>query len=149
MDNKLQVGIYIYIYRYIDNRFKTAGSSRSSDFYYDIPESRSIGDNVICYVDNVVIPNSWKAIDAYHNCLYIKRANIVRGNLVTIFKIVTLTENNYNTLTLRDELQAQLSNAFGGSILRTLTYGQVLLRYNIGTNSDNITIRCFFLQTMN
>ena len=55
---------------YIDSRFKAASSESHSDFHYDLPQSISLPDNVICYVDNIVIPNSWKTIDANNNKLY-------------------------------------------------------------------------------
>jgi len=136
MDNKLQIRKI-----YIDSRFKTAGSRSNSDFYIDLPESISIPNDIVCFVDNVVIPNSWKTIDSYNNKLYVKRTSTGAG-VINTYKIITLTENNYSATTLRTELQTQLNNEFDGTDC-TVTYDQVLLRYSIDTNLSNVTIRFF------
>jgi len=107
MDNKLQIRKI-----YIDSRFKTPGSKSSSDFYIDLPESISIPDNTVCFIDNVVIPNSWKTIDSSNNKLYVKRTATGTG-VINLFKVITLTENSYSATTLRAELQTQLNNEFG------------------------------------
>ena len=83
-------------------------------------------------IDNVVIPNSWKTIDAYNNKLYVKRtATGGTGGFIDIFKIITLTENSYSATTLRTELQTQLNREFGGTTAITVTYDQVLLRFSL------------------
>ena len=135
MENKLQIRKI-----YIDSRFKTAGSKSSSDFYIDLPESISIPDNTVCFVDNVVIPNSWKTIDAYNNKLYVRRTKIVSGTLSHVYKVIQLAENNYSATTLRDHLTTQLNNAFGGPTAISIVYDQVLLRFDIKTNDLNIKL---------
>ena len=72
MDNKLQIRKIC-----IDSRFKTPGSKSSSDFYIDLPETISIPNDTVCFVDNVVIPNSWKTIENYDNKLYVKKRRLV------------------------------------------------------------------------
>ena len=62
MDNKLQIRKI-----YVDSRFETAGNASSNDFEYDLPESISLPDNVICYLDDIVIPHSQKTIAEYNN----------------------------------------------------------------------------------
>ena len=137
MDNKLQVRKI-----YIDSRFKTSGSKSSSDFYIDLPENISLPNETVCFVDNVVIPNSWKTVDAYNNKLYVKRTATGGSGAIDTFKIISLSENNYSPTTLKTELQTQLNNEFVGTDA-TVTYDQVLLRFNIDTNLSNVTIRFF------
>ena len=131
MDNKLSIR------KCIDSKFKTAGSHSNSDFYIDLPESISIPDNTVCFADNVVIPNSWKTVDAYNNKLYVRRTKIASGNLSQIYKIIELSENNYSATTLRDHLTTLLNDAFGGTTAITIMYDQVLLRFEIKTNDAN------------
>jgi len=136
MENKLQVRKI-----YIDSRFKSPSSRGNSDFIIDLPENISLPNDTVCFVDNVVIPNSWKTIDASNNKLYVKRTATGAG-VINTYKIITLSENNYSATTLRTELQTQLNNEFDGTDA-TITYDQVLLRYNIDTNLANVTIRFF------
>jgi len=39
----------------------------------------------VCFVDKVAIPNSWKAVDAYSNKLYVRRTKLVSGTLSHIY----------------------------------------------------------------
>jgi len=121
---------------FVDSRFKTPKSASNSDFEYEIPQSVSLPDNTICYLDNIVIPNAWKTIDENNNKLYV-RGTTSSGNNDAI---VGLAPNNYNTTTLRDELQKQLRVVYGNNV--NVTYDQVLLKYSIKA-SDVITFRFF------
>ena len=58
----------------------------------------------MCFVDNVVIPNSWNTVDAYNNKLYVRRTKIASGTLSQMYKVIEFAENNYSPTTLRDHL---------------------------------------------
>jgi len=134
---------------YIDSRFKAATSESHSDFHYDLPQSISLPDNVICYVDNIVIPNSWKTIDANNNKLYARLTVYPSGGggaPVKTSRIITLTENIYNAQTLRTELATQLSAAFAPTSV-AITYDQVLLKYTIEPGGTGNTTRWLKLYT--
>lgn len=114
---------------FVDSRFKTPKSPSNSDFEYEIPQSVSLPDNTICYIDNIVIPNSWKTIDANNNRLYV-RTTIYGGpnnQPMTGDRIVLLTPNNYNTTALRAELAEPFKYTNG----ITVTYDQGALRYDL------------------
>jgi len=122
---------------FVDSRFKTAKSNSNSDFEYEIPQSVSLPDATICYLDNIVIPNSWQTIDDNNNRLYVR----VKTGTTNNDAIVGLTANNYSTSTLRAEIETQLRQVYGNSI--SVTYDQVLLRYKISSSDANKTIRLF------
>jgi len=128
---------------FVDSRFKTAKSNSNSDFEYEIPQSVSLPDATICYLDNIVIPNSWKTIDSNNNRLYVRvsAAGPPGQAPANNDAIVGLTANNYSTTTLRVEIEAQLRQVYGNSI--SVTYDQVLLRYKISSSDANKTIRLF------
>jgi len=94
MDNKLQSRKF-----YIDRRFKTPESLSSSDVYVDLQDRVSIPNDTVCFVDNVVIPNRWKTVDAYNNKLYVRRTRSVSGTMSHIYKVIELTENKYSPTT--------------------------------------------------
>ena len=121
---------------FVDSRFKTAKSASHSDFEYEIPQSVSLPDNTICYLDNIVIPNSWKTIDENNNRLYV-RGTTSSGNNDAI---IGLTTNNYNTTTLREELQKLLRLVYGDTVV--VAYNQVLLKYSV-SSTQAITFKFF------
>ncbi len=57
---------------YIDTRFKTKDSISDSEFKYELNQSISLPDNCVCFVDDVIIPNSWYTIDENNNKLYVR-----------------------------------------------------------------------------
>ena len=95
------------------------------------------------FVDNVVIPNSWKTVDASNNKLYVRRPKLVSGTLSHVNQVIELAENNYSATTIRYHLTTQLNNAFGGTPAITIIYDQVLLRFDIKTNDANTKLRFY------
>jgi len=73
--------------------------------------------------------------------LYCRKVATGSGAPVITDKIITLTENNYNVTTLRDELSTKLTAEFGSGF--TVTYDQILLRYNIDLSASNLSFRIF------
>lgn len=88
-------------------------------FQYDLPEAIGLPD-VICNLDNLLIPNSWKTIAAYKYKHDVKRmATSPTRGAVDNDKIIILTET-YNAQTLRDDSLSNLNTAYG--IGFTMTY---------------------------
>jgi len=121
---------------FVDSRFKAAKSNSHSDFEYEIPQSVSLPDNTICYLENIVIPNSWKKMDTNNQLLYVRyTTNGGPQNLpMASDRIISLTPKNYNTSSLRAESLTNFS--FMGTDY-TIGYGQVLLRYKIDTGAPS------------
>ncbi len=71
--NKSSGNIYMDIKKvYIDTRFKTADSKSDSDFYAELPRALNIPDKCVCYIDDIVIPVAWSAIDERNQKLYLQ-----------------------------------------------------------------------------
>ena len=119
---------------YIDSRFKTKDSASNSDFKYELSTSVALPENCVCFVDDVIIPNSWYTIDENNNRLYVRRFEDLTTTITD--KNVTLPTNNYTAQSLKDELKNQLDDEFGGSIF-TVTYNHF---FNIH-NTNRITKR--------
>ena len=55
---------------YIDSRFKTNNSRGAGGFNIELPRQFSVPDDVVMYIDDLVIPVSWATIDSRNNKLY-------------------------------------------------------------------------------
>ena len=55
---------------YIDSRFRTKNSKSERDFFVELPRTFSVPDGVIAHIDDIVIPQSWSAVDARNNICY-------------------------------------------------------------------------------
>jgi hypothetical protein len=87
---------------YIDSRFKSPDSASDSDFKVDLPQSLTMPEGSVFFVDDVSIPVSWYVIDDNrNNKLY------VRVDGVTHLK--TVTPGNYTIQTLSEELNTKLN----------------------------------------
>ena len=117
---------------YIDTRFKTKDSKSNSEFKYELATSVSLPDNCVCFVDDVIIPNSWYTIDENNCNLYVKYYNTSTQTLHQ--RILTLTTNNYTVNSLKTELKTQLDAEFTGNPF-TVTYNQDLLTYTLSVSS--------------
>ena len=119
---------------FVDSRFKTSKSASHSDFEYEIPQSVSLPDNTICFLDNIVIPNSWKTIDENNNRLYVRKYDA--SSNTTTDRILMLEPNNYNAQTLLTQLKDVINTVFPNFIASTSTYNQVLLRFELNTAAN-------------
>ena len=99
---------------YVDTRFKTADSRSDSDFYIDLPKTVNITDTVKCYIDDIVMPISFKVVELHNNNLYFSIYYFNGTVFTTIYCQITLTPKNYNGITLsailKTLMNAQLTN---------------------------------------
>ena len=92
---------------YVDTRFKTADSKSDSDFSIELPRSFNVPADVVCYIQEIVIPISYSTIDSRNNNLYFKfRHNNVFENLM-----ITLDSKNYNGTTFTEAMKTKLNAA--------------------------------------
>ena len=72
----------------IESYFKKSGSD--CDFKIELEETITTGNDAVCYIDDIVIPNVFKTIESRNNKLYI---------IVTVLPIMS----TYNTVINPDE----------------------------------------------
>ena len=66
---------------YVDTRFKTSDSKSDTYFSVELPRSFNVLDNVVAYIDDIVIPVSFSTVDSRNNNLYLNL------DITTFFKI--------------------------------------------------------------
>lgn len=89
---------------YIDSRFKSSDSASDSDFKIDLPQSLTMPEDTVFYIDDVSIPVSWYMIDSNrNNKLYVRYD--------TLIYVITLRSGNYTIQTLNAEIADQMNNA--------------------------------------
>lgn len=55
---------------YIDSRYRTSDSKSESDFTIDLPRSFNIPDDTVAYIDDIVLPVSWRTITENNNMFH-------------------------------------------------------------------------------
>ena len=56
---------------YGGGRFRTFDSVSDGGFKFELKESLDLPGNIICYVDDISIPHTWRTIESYNNKFYI------------------------------------------------------------------------------
>lgn len=124
---------------YIDTRYKTRDSVSSSHFKYELAQSVALPDNCVCFIDDIIIPNSWYTIGERNYKLYTRVITDVPASNNDV--IIELSINNYTAQTLRNELSTKLNDAYGN--IFTITYNADLLTYTIDVNSVGKSFKIF------
>ena len=52
---------------YVDSRFRTRDSNSDSDFKFEVKEPLGLPDNIVCYVDDISIPHTWRTIESHND----------------------------------------------------------------------------------
>jgi hypothetical protein len=108
---------------YIDTRFKTAESKSDSDFFIELPQTITIPDRCVCYIDDIVIPVSWTSINDRNNMIYLR---VQVGESYVLLEDITLAIGNYTGTTFASSLAQTLNvslNPLGLSM--TMSYDNV------------------------
>jgi len=95
---------------YVDTRFKTKESASDSDFYVQLPKQFNVPENVVAYIDDIVIPVCWRTVDSRNSQLYMK----IQYDGTTTFKTVYIPYNNYNGASFATGLEYALGVAVHG-----------------------------------
>ena len=77
-------------------------------FRFEIREALDLGDNAVCYIDDISIPHTWHTIENYNNQLYIETVN----NSVANTSIIILPNGNYTASSLAIALTLTLQARF-------------------------------------
>ena len=51
----------------IDSRFRTFDSVSDSDLKFELKEQLDLPSNIVCYVDDISIPHTWRTIGSHSN----------------------------------------------------------------------------------
>jgi hypothetical protein len=66
---------------YIDTRHKSADSISTSDFTIVLPETVTLPEGAVCYVDDVCIPYSWYTItENFNDRIYVWLHDVINVN---------------------------------------------------------------------
>ena len=76
---------------YVDTRFKTKDSVSDSDFNVQLPRQFNVPENVVAYIDDIVIPVCWRTVDSRNSLLYMRH----QYTGTTTYKTVYIPYNNY------------------------------------------------------
>ena len=120
---------------YIDSRFRTNDSVSNSDFKFELIEALVLGDNTVCYVDDISIPHTWRTIETYNNKFYIiLRTTVVNADTTETYNwlpyVITIPEGNYDGYRLASALQELLNSIEINFIFE--------VKYNTATGSIKI-----------
>jgi hypothetical protein len=119
---------------YIDTRFKSSDSYSETDFYIDLPKTVNL-DNVKCYIDDIVLPISFKVVEEHNQNLYFSVFYFDGSFYTTRYFQIILPSTNYNGNTLSTTLQTLMN-----SKLVTGMYFTFSITYDFVDNLLNITI---------
>ena len=91
---------------YVDTRWKTSDSKSDSDFSIELPRSFNVPDNVIAYIDDIILPVSFSSINENNNTLYF--GYIIPG-IETTVAIITIDPGNYTGTSFAEALKTKLN----------------------------------------
>jgi len=98
----------------IDTVWKTASSRSNSDFLFELPESLTMPDNCVFYVDDVCVPHAWYTIETgVNDRFYVHIGSIDANEDVAIAAdlIITLPARIYTGTDLAGEIASGLNAA--------------------------------------
>ena len=99
---------------YVDTAYKTPDSRGNSDFRFELPESLTLPDNCVCYIDDVCVPHAWRTVETgINDRLYIQVSSTEPNEDIRPNEgfIVALSSRMYSGADLAVELQAGLNSA--------------------------------------
>ena len=91
---------------YVDTRWKTSDSKSDSDFSIELPRSFNVPDNVVAYIDDIVLPVSFSIINVSNNTLYF--GYIIAGGETKV-DTITIDPGNYTGASFAEALKNELN----------------------------------------
>ena len=104
----------VYIYIYIDSRYKNHESESNSDFKFGLTEGLDLPDTTVCYADDIRITHTWRTIESHDNKFYIiLRTEVINEDSTRTYSWLpyglTLPNGNYNGFILASSIQDLLN----------------------------------------
>ena len=78
-------------------------------FKFELKESLDLGENTVCYIDDISIPHTWYTIGDYNNKLYIEAT---KADLTVSAYILSVASGNYTASSLATSLNNILQTRF-------------------------------------
>ena len=91
---------------YVDTRWKTSDSKSNADFSIELPRSFIVPDNVVAYIDDIVLPISFPTIYDRNNTLYFQWQ---RYSADPFTDTIVLDTGNYTGQSLSAALKTKLN----------------------------------------
>ena len=106
---------------YIDRRFRTANSKSESDFNVELPRSFNVPDGAVAHIDDIVIPVSWRTVDARNNKCHVAFFTIgTTTGIAALESTFTFESSNYDGATFASALEAKLTTAIAGFVVQAI-----------------------------
>ena len=104
---------------YVDPRSRTRDSNSDSDFKLELKEPSDLPDNIVCYVDDISIPHTWRTGESHNNRFYyiVFKMGYLNGFDMAYNNdpfVLTLPEGNYIGANLAPGIQ-DLLNGFAAT----------------------------------
>ena len=123
---------------YVDTRWKTSDSKSDSDFSIELPRSFNVPDNVIAYIDDIILPVSFSSINENNNTLYF---GYIIPNIETTVAIITIDPGNYTGASFAEALKTKLNLWGATKVPSGIAYvNKFNVTYHQPNNSIKITI---------
>ena len=95
---------------YVDSKFRSPGSTSSSDFKIELPETMTFAENTVFYLDDICIPHSRdRVIENINDKLYFKVYNRTPVPYEEFDIIATIAPGNYIGPDLATEIEAKMN----------------------------------------
>ena len=116
---------------YIDTRYKRDKYGSNTNFEIDLPQTVECPPNTVCYVDEIVLPNTITTIQTgVNDRLYFA----VFYNTSVRYRSLVIPEQNYTLQSLANELKTLMNNQL------TTTDSEINVTYNIDKLTMTFTL---------
>ena len=119
---------------YVDTRWKTADSKSDCDFSIELPRSFTVPDNVVAYIDDIVLPISFPTVYDRNNTLYFQWQ---RYTAAPITDTIVLDTGNYNGQSFSAALKTKLNEWAASRFIDPPAPFDVI--YDLNNNTIKIT----------
>ncbi len=106
---------------FIDSRRRTSDSASICDIKVDLPESITLPENTVFFVDDVSISHAWRTTETgFSDKVYVRMTYDGTGHSA----VVILDAGNYDAATLAHQIATKLNDTFqGNGVTSTCAYG--------------------------
>jgi len=117
---------------YIDTRYKSPDSKSDSDFIIDLPRQFNVPDDVVAYIDDIVLPVSWETINIHNQHFYF----VIFYGGSNYHRIAVVPAGNYNG----SSFAAALRDSINQQIVSLAADIDIFVDYNYTSNIIRISI---------
>ena len=120
---------------YVDSKFKTPDSNSNAKFKIELPDSLTLPNNTVFYIDDVCIPHSWYTIESgINDKLFMRFADFPTQDSNFTDHIITLESKSYTGPDLVTEIQVKLNSLYPS--IFTVAFNAAKHTLSIATSSS-------------